>query len=213
MGRLAGEWATEVPLAVRGHDSQTTAVFENVANWTQSLGRLTLWLAGVSVPYQEYVLSFDVTNGMDGQDSPAVSIEATPQPLIAPIAMVKGPKNARPLLIGKHVFPPSIGQSTSSGSDWKLGKADRVNTLTVTLSTNMWLTTKHDAASPNCTLTMRGLLPSIEGTGTLTEYVTHGRRNAVKTACRAAECCCYSVQSGEARAGGYGGTRVSPVPW
>lgn len=175
-----------VPLAVRGRDNTTRAVFSSTANWTQSLGKLTLWIARASVPYQPYILSFDVTNGMDGQESPAVSIEAVPQPLIAPIAMVKAPKNAQPMLIGQHLFRPRIGQSTSSGSDWRLGKADRVNTLTVTLSTNMWLTTKDDAASPNCTFTLRGLLPSIEGSGTLGEYVTHGRRAAVKSA---ASCC------------------------
>ena len=128
------------------------------------------------------VLSFDVTNGMVGQDSPAVSIEVTPQPSIALTHMFKAEKNAAPMLIGKHVYAPKIGQSTSSGSDWKLGRADRVNTITVTFSTNMWLTSTPKGggmqgtawSSPNCTFTMRGLLVYIEGSGTLTEYVTHG---------------------------------------
>ena len=119
---------------------------------------------------------------MVGQDSPAVSIEVTPHPSIALTHMFKADKNAAPMLIGKHVYTPKIGQSTSSGSDWKLGGADRVNTITVTFATNMWLTTTpkgggmHGTAwsSPNCTFTMRGLLAYIEGSGTLTEYVTHG---------------------------------------
>ena len=173
---LTGTQTSNVSVTVRGRDAVSVAMFRPLADWAQSTGHLTIWLAGTTIGYELYTLSFDLLNPFVGQESPAVSIEVTPYPLIHLTALDKGPKNHAPLLVFKYTYAPKIGQSTSSGSNWARGFADQINTISVTISTNVYLSVAPRygdlAESPNCSYSVSGLLPTIAGSGTLTHVTS-----------------------------------------
>ena len=142
-------------------------IFSPDGEWTRHLGELIMRVSGVSTGFAEYIIGFELTNPNIGQASPDVYLEVGPYPFISPVLMEKGPKNSQPLLVGRYSFVPKIGQSSAMGSNWAIGGFDEINTMTVTFSTNVWL-------RANCTLTVTGILPTIQTSGTLSKYVTHG---------------------------------------
>ena len=181
---LTGTNTQDGSLAIRGEDALSSAMFQTQAEWTQSDGHLIILLAGTSSGYQSYILSFDLRNPTDGQESPSVSIEVTPYPLIHLVGMDSGPDNKAPLLVAQYWYTPMIGQSTSSPSNWALGMSDQTNTISVTVSVSMQLTASPtyggSADTLNCSFTVKGLLPMIAGSGTLTA-VTSSTQVALDT--------------------------------
>jgi hypothetical protein len=162
---LTGSETKDGSLAIRGGDNVSTATFQSSANWQQKTGHLVILLSGDSKAYQTYTLSFDLQNpGAPGQQSPTVSIEATPYPLIQLIEMEKALMNKAPLFVARYLYTPRIWQSTSAASNWNQGKTDQTNTISVTVSVNMWLT----AGPVVCNFTIKALPPTIAGSGTIT---------------------------------------------